>query len=327
MRILVTGGAGFIGSHLTERLLLEGHLVTVVDDLSSGNRDNLPKHSNLHFLPVSISEWANSAGLEEFDAIAHLAARPSVVDSWENALDCHERNLTATLSLLEYCRRAHISRLLIASSAAVYGETSEIPTSESSLTRPTSPYGLQKLSSEQYLQLYANEFGFVGVALRFFNVYGPRQEPTSGYSGVISIFLEAFASNRPITIHGDGRQSRDFVFVEDVIDAIFSALTSPGLATGFTVANIGTGQSVSVRELIDLLKPHFPDWKAAVETSGGRAGDIQTSRADIAQAKALFNYAPRSSLTAGLRRLVESTLCLEEDSKVSKQSTVDHASK
>lgn len=230
MHFIVTGGAGFIGSHLTEQLLVEGHNVTVVDNFTTGSLKNLPEHPRLRLLPKNILECQLENFTQPIDGIAHLAATPSVTQSWCQPLESHHNNLSAMIAVLLLCQALNISKLVFASSAAVYGNKIQLPISEAQQTSPISPYGLQKLVSEQYANLFAQQLGLSFVALRLFNVFGPRQDPKSPYSGVISIFTKAMQKGLPITIYGDGKQTRDFIYVKDVAVAFAKALTTPFLA-------------------------------------------------------------------------------------------------
>jgi UDP-glucose 4-epimerase len=306
MRIVVTGGAGFIGSHLTELLLSEGHSVTVVDNLVTGLRENLPKHPNLEFIEKDIKECTPKDFSSEVDAIAHLAATPSVNSSWQLPLENHHQNLSASVAVIQLCQSLNISRVAFASSAAVYGNPCSIPISELTNVNPLSPYGLQKLVSEQYFDLFARQANFSVVNLRLFNVFGPRQRPDSHYSGVISIFTKLMSENSPITIYGDGTQTRDFVYVKDVVFAFKQALTVP-LESGKVIkSNIGTGKAISLIELAEELKHQFRDWNSDIIFKSSRAGDIQFSLADISAAASILNYKPQFSLKLGLEQLLKS---------------------
>lgn len=306
MHFLVTGGAGFIGSHLTEVLLEQGHRVTVIDNLSTGSVKNLPKHPNLQFIHKDILDCQTTDFDERIDGIAHLAACPSVTESWLKPRSAHNHNLSATMAVIELCRDLHIPRLVLASSAAVYGNQTTLPIYEDLPLKPLSPYGLQKLVSEQYANLFSQNLGFSFVGLRFFNVYGPRQLPNSQYSGVISIFSAAMKRGLPITIYGDGSQTRDFVFVKDVAIACSQALTTE-LSPGTCIScNIGTGKSTSLRELVITLNELFPQWSAGTSFAEPRIGDIPHSLADISKANSYLGFFPQYSLSQGLKLLIES---------------------
>lgn len=305
MNFLITGGAGFIGSHVTAKLLSEGHRVTVVDNLATGSVQNLPNHPQLRLLSKNIFDCRATDFPDRFDGIAHLAATPSVARSWEQPLSCHENNISATVAVLQLCQDLKISRLVFASSAAVYGNPKQVPISEDSLTAPISPYGLHKLVGEQYLTLFAQQRGWSAVNLRLFNVFGLRQDPSSPYSGVISIFLKAMQQGSPISIYGDGTQTRDFVYVEDVATAFVKALTVP-LASGSCITcNIGTGQSISLLDLVQSLDHCFPDQASKVQFQPARLGDIQHSLADISKAAFYLSFQPGWTLESGLKNFIE----------------------
>jgi UDP-glucose 4-epimerase len=275
MRFLVTGGAGFIGSHLTDQLLLEGHQVIVVDNLSTGKLSNLPEYPNLKFIQKDILQCHPEDFSEPIDGIAHLAATSSVPTSWFSPLEAHENNLSATVWVIELCQKLNIPRLVYTSSAAVYGKQTQLPITEKHQTQPLSPYGWQKLFSEQYACLFAPRAGFSFVGLRLFNVFGPRQLPNSSYSGVISIFINAMKQGQPITIYGDGEQTRDFVYVADVANALNMALLASLQPSSYAVCNIGTGQKISLIQLVELIKPYFPQWSHSINFELARLGDIR----------------------------------------------------
>src|SRR2546423_5803245 len=224
MHILITGGAGFIGSHITELLLTFNYRILILDDFSSGMADNIPHdrrvsiiHKNL--LALAPAEWPRG-----LDAVVHLAALPSVTDSWIKLRQAHEINLTGTVHALEAARYNRVPRFIFASSAAVYGDAKAMPLHEDARTEPLSPYGLHKLAGEQYGRMIARESDMTFIALRIFNAYGTRQPASSPYSGVITRFVHAMRDGKPITIRGDGSQTRDFVYVKDVAAAVASAL-------------------------------------------------------------------------------------------------------
>lgn len=304
MNILVTGGAGFIGSHLTEELLAQGHQVIVVDDLSSGSMSNLPLDGKLIFIQKDILSCSPEDFPVRIDAVAHLAAIPSVVTSWDEPIKSHTSNLSATVSVLELCKKMGVAKVVFASSAAVYGDIDRIPISEQAPTKPISPYGLQKLASEDYLRLFAGHFSISAVALRLFNVYGPRQRPDSAYSGVISIFSAAMRNNKPINIYGDGLQTRDFVFVKDVAKAFALALTRQMDGGAFLVCNVATAKKISLLDLVEALRVNFPEWNSEIEFKPSRPGDILESQADISRAKEI-GFQPEFDIATGLERLVK----------------------
>jgi UDP-glucose 4-epimerase len=305
MKALVIGGAGFIGSHIVERLTREGHAVRAFDNLSSGKRENLAAVAPDVELVVADVRHAERVRQEMrgCDVVFHQAAIVSVPYSVEHPDETLEVNLRGTLNVLQAAQSAGVKRVVLASSAAVYGEDPELPKRETMLPSPISPYGLEKLASEHYLSIWAKLFGVETVALRYFNVFGPRQDPSSAYSGVISIFVDRILRGAPITIFGDGEQSRDFVYVANVVDANLLAATRPQ-ATG-RVYNVGCGQRTTLRELAAILgaicgrevKPSF---------APARTGDIRDSLADIGRARAELGYEPRIGVEEGLRALVRS---------------------
>jgi UDP-glucose 4-epimerase len=302
---IVTGAAGFIGSHLTEQLLEQGYRVTAVDNLSTGYLTNLPQHPNLKFLHKDILTCQPEDFPEAIDGIAHLAATASVTASWLQPLETHHNNLSATVAVIQLCQVLKIPRLVFASSAAVYGNQTQLPISESLPTHPIAPYGLQKLFSEQYATLFAQKLDLSFVGLRFFNVFGPRQNPSSPYSGVISIFVKAMQENLPITIYGDGEQTRDFIYVKDLVIALTKSLIIP-LETGSSlICNLGTGKTTSLLKLVDVLKIYFPDWHSVINLAPARIGDIRHSQADISIATSVLGFVPQWSIESGLKSLVE----------------------
>lgn len=305
MHFIVTGGAGFIGSHVTEQLLAAGHRVTVVDNLTTGQVHNLPKHPDLKLISQDIAACQPGDFPEPIDGIAHLAATPSVTESWRQPLAAHNNNLSATIAVIELCQALQIPRLVFTSSAAVYGNPQALPIAELHPTAPISPYGLQKLVSEQYASLFAQQFGFSFVGLRLFNVFGPRQLPNSQYSGVISIFVELMRQNRSLTIYGDGSQTRDFIYVKDVAIAFSQALTASRPVGSNLICNVGTGYGLSLEQLINTLKDFYPQWSSEIKFESPRLGDIQHSVADISHAQQFLNFSPQWSIEAGLQELID----------------------
>ena len=281
MHFLITGGLGFIGSHLVERLLSEDHEITIVDDLSSGSRQNVPASSRISLVLKDVLDLDVADLVSPIHGIGHLAAAPSVNSSWTQARLSHDCNLTATLRMLELCTALKVPRLVFASSAAVYGQPEFIPIDENHHTRPVSPYGLQKLASEEYGRLFAGRDGFSFIALRLFNVYGPRQAADSPYSGVISRFFEAARAGRPATIYGDGSQTRDFVYVKDVAAAFARALTCDFKSGDTLVCNIGTGHAVSIRALAACMGKFSRSGFLTVSSEPLPPGDITHSCANI----------------------------------------------
>lgn len=294
MKALVTGGAGFIGSHVVRRLLDEGWRVLVLDDLSNGFEKNIP--SGVDFACGSAGDRALLAEvMPGCGAVFHLAAVSSVVDSIERPLDVHETNLTTTLALLEASVRHGVKRFVFSSSAAVYGDTHGAPACEQMMPSPLSHYAVQKLASEYYCSVYQRLHGLETVCLRYFNVFGERQRADSPYTGVITKFLNAAREGRPLVIFGDGSQSRDFVYVGDVAAANFAAATKNAEVVSGGVFNIGTGASVSVSELAAMVRKLFPHSPDPVHEPA-RPGEILHSKADITRACKALGFVPRGHL-------------------------------
>ena len=303
---LITGGAGFIGSHLAAALLARGGRVRVFDNLSSGRLENLAAcGARVEFVRGEIRNPAElAAAMTGVRYVYHEAALVSVFDSVERPQDNHDINITGTLNVLQAARAAGVQRLLIASSAATYGNNPELPKREEMLPEPESPYAIGKITGEYYLRVFSSLYGLETVSLRYFNVYGPRQDPRSVYSGVISKFTDALAKGQVPTIFGDGGQTRDFVFVKDVVQANLLAMHSAKVGKG-EVFNVGTGRPTSLLELLAALGDVF-GVKPAPLFKEARAGDIRHSLADIGKIRATLGYAPRHSLHEGLQELVDS---------------------
>jgi len=308
VRITVTGGAGFIGSHLVERLLAAGHHVVVLDDLSTGHRSNLPiDHPRLRLLEGDAADpRAAAASVDGSRIVYHLAAVASVQASIDEPVRAHRANLIATLMMLEAASAAGTQLFVYASSAAVYGDTRELPIRETAPKRPLSPYAADKLAGEHYLAHYHRTGRIRGVAFRFFNVYGPRQDPSSPYSGVISIFAQRARVGEPVTVFGDGEQSRDFVFVGDVIDQLAVAADHP-LGEELESYNVGCGRAVSLLELLATLRELLGPIE--VRHAPERPGDVRHSVADISKLRAVAERlgigAPATGLRAGLAAALE----------------------
>ena len=301
MRVLVTGGAGFIGSHLVERLLVEGHSVRVLDNLSRGRTEGLPAEG-YELVEGDVRDRAIvKASLDGVDQVFHLAAQVSVPASTQAPVECYEVNLTGSLQVLDASRKAGVKRVVLASSAAVYGDFLG-PVSETTPAAPLSPYAASKLGMEQAAKLFTESFGLPTVCLRFFNVYGPRQAPDSQYAAVIPGFIQAGLVQEPMVIHGDGQQRRDFVFVSDAVEASILAATREQ-AEG-TVVNIGGGGSVTIRDLADNLQRLIPEAPKAI-LGPVREGDIRNSEAELSRAHALLGYHPATTLERGLEATIE----------------------
>lgn len=302
MQILVTGGAGFIGSHLVERLLAAGHRVRVLDNLSSGKRANLPGDERIDFVEGDVREAADVGRVVDgVGAIFHLAAVASVQASVDDPVGTHGSNFLGTLNLLEAARRKGTRRFVFASSAAVYGDTAELPVAEQTSTRPLSPYAADKLASEHYLYFYAQKHGLNATAFRFFNIYGPRQDASSPYSGVISIFVERIRRGQEVTIFGDGRQTRDFVYVRDLVEVLSASLTKEGLS-GVAI-NVGRGVECSLLELLATLE-RLAGRAVSRCYEAPRTGDILRSCADVTRLRRLLDLVPGTPVEVGLADLL-----------------------
>lgn len=301
---LITGGAGFIGSHLADSLFEAGHAVRVLDDLSTGSRANLQPGIELH---VGKAEDADlvAAVAEGVDGIFHLAAVASVQASVDDWLGTHAANLTATVTALDAARRANANGpipVVYASSAAIYGDNPNVPLSETEKANPLSAYAADKYGSEMHAQVASHLFSVPTTGFRFFNIYGPRQNPSSPYSGVISIFADRFSRGRGVTIFGDGEQSRDFVYVADVVRALRAAMEKP--ADAARVFNIARGEQTSVNTLAKTLARYF-NIEAEIAYADARPGDIRHSAGDPAALQAELGVRAETPLEDGLRNLTD----------------------
>ena len=299
-RYLVTGGAGFIGSHLVRRLVQEGARVRVVDNLSTGQISRLNDvWSSIEFVEGDLAdEQVSREAVKDIDYVLHQAAVPSVQRSVLDPVGTNRANVTATVTLLESCRNFGVRRLVYAASSSAYGDTVVLPKREEMPASPLSPYALQKFVGEQYCRLYCQLFGLETVSLRYFNVFGPAQDPHSEYSAVIPKFTTKLLSNESITVYGDGEQSRDFTFIENVVEANLLALRAAG-APG-QVCNIGCGERITLNELVQYLEKILGA-KARVQYAPPKVGDVRHSRADIERAKNLLGYKPKIMWEEGLR--------------------------
>jgi nucleoside-diphosphate-sugar epimerase len=300
---LVTGGAGFIGSHLAEELLRRGHRVRVVDSLITGKRRNLESIPAAEFMEGDLAEPAvaeqAAAGM---DYVLHQAAIPSVPRSVDDPATSNRANITATLNVLLAARKAGVKRLVYAGSSSAYGDTPTLPKHEGMPTNPQSPYALQKLVGEQYCQMFTKLYGFPTVTTRYFNVFGPRQDPGSPYSGVISLFATAVLEGRSPIIHGDGGQTRDFTYIANVVDGVLRACDAPNVAG--EVINVATGGRISLNDLLRVLSGLAQTNVSPIHKEP-RAGDVRDSQADISKARTLLGYQPIVSFEEGLQRTLE----------------------
>ena len=300
---LVTGGAGFIGSHLSEELVRRGHRVRVADSLITGKRSNLDHIKGIEFLEGDLAniDFAQTA-VQGCDFVLHQAAIPSVPRSVKDPLTSNRANVDGTLNVLLASRDAGVKRLVFAASSSAYGDTPTLPKHEQMPTNPLSPYALQKVIGEQYLQMFTRLYGLETVAIRYFNVFGPRQDPTSPYSGVISVFATALLENRSPAIYGDGEQTRDFTYVANVVDGVLRACEAPG-ASG-EIINVATGGRISLNQLFEEMRKLVgADVKPVYGES--RRGDVRDSQADITKARELLGYRPTVTFEEGLRKTVD----------------------
>jgi UDP-glucose 4-epimerase len=302
-RCLVTGGAGFIGSHVVDRLLALGHEVRVVDNLSTGSRENLAHVAErIDFQHGDLCDPAAAArAVEGMEVIYHLAALPSVPRSLKDPWGSHDANVNATVHLLQAAVKAGVRRVVYSSSSSVYGDTPELPKVESFEPLPRSPYAASKLASEQYVLAYARGGLIEGVALRYFNVFGPRQSPTSAYAAVIPLFMAAALEGRPATIFGDGEQTRDFTYVTNVVQANLLAGTRPAeIVSGYPV-NVGAGDRTSLQQLASLIRD-VTGRALVCQSVPPRPGDVRDSLAGLERTKRLLGYEVDIGLREGLRR-------------------------
>ena len=304
MRYLVTGGAGFIGSNTVQELVGCGHEVVVLDDLSTGKESNLAGvRDQIEFIHGSITEPEKvRAACLGVDYVLHLAARTSVPRSMKEPVETNHVNVDGTLNVLLAARDAKVRRVVFAASSSVYGETPNLPKRECMMPAPISPYGVTKLMGEIYGKLFHRIYGLEFVALRYFNVFGPRQDPDSPYSGVLSRFNAALLEGREPTVYGDGQQSRDFTFVANAVQANLLACTSQNVAG--LVFNIGTGNRYTLNQTLQMLGK-ITGRSGNAKYTPSREGDILHSQADISEARQKFGYNPRVGFEEGLRRTWE----------------------
>ena len=299
---LVTGGAGFIGSHLAEELTRRGAAVRVVDSLITGKRANLAHLKQVEFIEGDLADLdVARAAVAGVDYVLHQAAIPSVPRSVSDPITSNRANIDATLNVLVAARDARVRRVVYAGSSSAYGNTPTLPKVETMANAPLSPYALQKLVGEQYCQLFTQLYGLETVTIRYFNVFGPRQDPSSPYSGVISLFISALCDGRRPTIYGDGEQTRDFTYIANVVDGVLRAADAPG-ASG-EVINVATGGRVSLRQLFVAVRSLIGGTVEPIYAET-RAGDVRDSQADISKARRVLGYEPTVSFEEGLGRTV-----------------------
>ncbi|MGX5217963.1 SDR family NAD(P)-dependent oxidoreductase [Pseudomonas segetis] len=301
---LVTGGAGFIGSHMVDALLAKGHAVRVLDNLSMGNRSNLPADNpRLQFIEGDVADAACvSAAVEGCDAVVHLAAVASVQASVDDPVSTHQSNFVGTLNICEAMREHRVKRVVFASSAAVYGNNGAgQPIDENTAKSPLTPYASDKLSSEYYLDFYRRQHGLEPAVFRFFNIFGPRQDPSSPYSGVISIFTQRAQQGLPISVFGDGEQTRDFFFVADLIELLQQGLFAEQVVSD--AVNVGWNQATSLKQLLEAIGELFGGLPAVTYLEP-RAGDIRHSRANNDRLKQAYRMPQETPLKEGLRQLL-----------------------
>jgi nucleoside-diphosphate-sugar epimerase len=299
---LVTGGAGFIGSHLVEELVRRGESVRVVDSLITGKRGNLAHLREVEFIQGDLAdlEVARRA-VGGVDYVLHQAAIPSVPRSVQDPITSNRANIDASLNVLVAARDAKVKRLVYAGSSSAYGDTPTLPKVETMPTAPLSPYALQKLVVEQYARMFTDLYGLETVTIRYFNVFGPRQDPSSPYSGVISLFISALCEGRQPTIFGDGEHTRDFTYVANVVDGVLRACHAPG-ASG-EVINVATGGRISLNHLFRTVRD-LVGARAEPNYAAPRPGDVRDSQADISKARRLLGYEPLVAFEEGLERTV-----------------------
>ena len=302
--ILVTGGAGFIGSHLVDRLVEQGASVRVLDDLSTGKSGNLSAVAQeIELVKGSITDAdAVERAMQGVSTVFHLAACASVARSVEEPLQVHGINATGTLQVLDAARRNGVRKLVFASSSALYGANGEKPGQEDDIPTPLSHYGAQKLIGENYARIYAALHALPTVCLRFFNVFGPRQDPSSPYSGVISLFSQKLVAGQVPEIHGDGGQERDFVFIDNVVDALM--LASQAQVEPGSIFNVATGKTVTILGLFQQLQQALKRTEPA-RFSPARSGDVRISRADVSRAQSILGFEARVEFADGIKRTLE----------------------
>jgi nucleoside-diphosphate-sugar epimerase len=303
--VLVTGGAGFIGSHIAAGLVSAGARVRIIDDLSTGYRENVEDiGGDVDFVQASLAdEETVRRALEDVEIVFHEAAIPSVPRSVDDPKQTHVVCVDATFNLLNVARQQKVKRIVYAASSSAYGDQPTLPKSEEMLPEPLSPYAVAKLVGEYYCQVFTRVYGLETISLRYFNVFGPRQDPSSQYSGVVSKFISSLLTNQRPVIYGDGEQSRDFTYVNNVVHAnLQAAETSKGIGT---VINIANGERITLNQLLAELKDLTGKNEIQPEYKDVRRGDVRHSLADVSRAKEFLDYQPRIGLREGLQRTIE----------------------
>jgi nucleoside-diphosphate-sugar epimerase len=300
---LVTGGAGFIGSHLATTLLAGGRDVRIVDNLCTGSLDKVPRGAEFVLGDLADRDVAASV-VRGCEIVLHQAAIPSVPRSIDDPQSSHDANINATFNILMAARDAGVRRVVYAASSAAYGNSAELPNVETMPVNPESPYALQKVVGEEYCRLFTRLYGLGTVSLRYFNVFGPRQDPSSPYSGVLSLFIRAALSGTAPTIYGDGEQTRDFTYVSDVVDGVLRAVDAPAAAG--EVINVATGRRISLNQAWATLAATMGPLRDPVY-GPPRKGDVRDSQADITKATQILGYRPATTFAEGLRQTVKWT--------------------
>lgn len=311
MRFVVTGGAGFIGSNTVDELVRRGASVVVLDDLSSGKEEHLAEIRNkITFIKGSVTDIeVVRKAMHEAEYVLHLAARTSVPRSVKDPIDTNRINIDGTLNVLVAARDAKVKRIVVAASSSIYGETATLPKVESMEPQPISPYGVTKYVGELYAQTFGRCYGLENVSLRYFNIFGPRQDPGSPYSGVLAKFCAAFLEGTPPVIFGDGEQTRDFTYVDNAVQANLLACEAPTVSG--KVFNIGVGERFSLNQTVELLSK-ISGKSCEVKYEPPREGDIRDSQADISKARELLGYEPQVGFEEGLRRTFEWYRAMQE---------------
>ncbi|MGE5265720.1 MAG: SDR family oxidoreductase [Acidobacteriota bacterium] len=303
-RALVTGGAGFIGSHLAEGLLKQGFQVRVLDNFATGRRDNLGQVANdIELMEGDVRNLTTvRTAVRNVDVVFHEAALPSVERSVKNPLESNEVNIAGTLNVLVAARDANVGRVVYAASSAAYGNAAALPKEESMTPDPLSPYAIGKLAGEQYMKVFTQLYGLSTVSLRYFNVFGPRQDPTTQYAGVIAKFTTCALEGKPYPVYGDGEQSRDFTYVENVVLSNLLAAEAP--LDHSPLLNIAYGERTTLNQILKMLN-EVTNQNLPAHYGPERAGDVRHSHANLERAKKVLGYAPKVDVREGLRRTLE----------------------